>query len=455
MDYGRRFRFLGAWLPPKFTRALLPISVANATIQRLMFEFLRRLHGTSQLSWWHLRGLLAEARSSFRKDRRERIMGLLPQEGAERRGRALVSYMAAPATWPADSPRFSGHSNAWESAEIVRQLRRSGYEVDVIDWSDRTFVIDGAYDLVIDIHGNLARSSRFISRRVLHVTGSHPQFSNSAEDDRLSAVQLRRGVALRPRRRVASEQVCAFDESLKIADVVTLIGNRTTLSTFPPEIQPKIRLVTVSGSTLSRVRSPEALPEPKEFLWFAGSGAVHKGMDLVLELFANHPHLTLHCVGPYRRELDFVRAYRRELFSLPNIVDHGFLSPSGERFFEIASRCCGFIMPSCSEGISPAAVTSLQFGLVPIISSRCGIDLPSDAGWVLDACSLDTLTEALAELCDQPLSVLRAIVGRAQSIALIRYSRMAFTMRLTEALSDVLAQQSHSERTPYMASASE
>ena len=351
--------------------------------------------------------------------------------------RALVSYLAAPATWDADSKKFDGHSNAWESAQLVRILRESGYELDVINWDDRSFVGRGHYDVVVDIHGNLSRMAGHASCRVLHVTGSHPEFSNRAELQRLAALEARRGVRLRRRRSVSVEAVAQFNDSLQISDLVTLIGNTTTLSTFPTEIRSKIRLVTVSGSSLSRVRSARELTTVGEFLWFAGSGAVHKGMDLVLEVFARNPQLTLHCVGPFTRELDFVRAYRRELFDLPNIVSHGFINPDTPKFYDIASRCCGFVTPSCSEGISPAVVTCLQFGLVPIISRQCGVDLPLGAGWVLEVCTLDELTGAVEALCATPIARLREMIEQTQMAAASAYSREAFSRRLRNALTEV------------------
>lgn len=366
------------------------------------------------------------------------MLGLSPEGPAGARPRALVSYLAAPVAWPANSAKFDGHSNAWESAELVRLLRMSGYELDAIDWFDDAFSGDAQYDLILDIHANLGRLARHGSRLVLHATGSHPSFSNAAECRRLSELAGRRGVLLRQRRGVSPHAVEAFDESLRVADLVTLIGNETTLSTFDPTLRSKFRLVTVSGSRLPWTRSASELPKPADFLWFAGSGAVHKGMDLVLEVFAKNPHLTLHCVGPYARELDFVRAYRRELLDLPNIISYGFLPTSSEKFLRIASRCCGFMMPSSSEGISPAAVTCLQFGLVPIISTRCGIDVPRGAGWVLESCTIESLSAALDEVCNTQPDVLRDMVYHSQRFALTAYSREAFSARMSDALSAVV-----------------
>ena len=438
LDCQRRLGFLKAGQFSKFTTILLALPPPRPF--DIMLARLRAMRGRVRLAWWHVRFVLAGVRGWLQRRQEKVVLGLPPatrEPFSMPPKRALVSYLAAPATWPTDSKKFDGHSNAWESAQLVRILRDSGFQLDVINWDDHSFVGRGHYDVVVDIHGNLSRVAGQASCRVLHVTGSHPEFSNRAERERLAALETRRGVCLRRRRSVSVEAVTQFNDSLRISDLVTLIGNTTTLSTFPTEIRSKIRLVTVSGSNLSRVRSPAQLASVGEFLWFAGSGAVHKGLDLVLEVFARNPQLTLHCVGPFTRELDFVRAYRRELFDLPNIVSHGFINPDTPKFYDIASRCCGFVTPSCSEGISPAVVTCLQFGLVPIISRQCGVDLPLGGGWLLEVCTLDELTGAVHELCDTPVTRLREMIEQTQSTAAHMYSREEFTRRLRSAFAEI------------------
>ena len=80
----------------------------------------------------------------------QNIVTLYPL-GLPAKGRALVSYLAQPATWRDDDPRFNGHSNNWESREIARILTRLGYIVDCINWNDTSFQPSDHYDIVVDI----------------------------------------------------------------------------------------------------------------------------------------------------------------------------------------------------------------------------------------------------------------------------------------------------------------
>lgn len=57
----------------------------------------------------------------------------------------------------------------------------------------------------------------------------------------------------------------------------------------------------------------------KRFLWFGSGGMVHKGLDLVLEAFAEMPEYHLTVCGPVSREQDLEQACFKELHQTPNI----------------------------------------------------------------------------------------------------------------------------------------
>jgi hypothetical protein len=70
---------------------------------------------------------------------------------------------------------------------------------------------------------------------------------------------------------------------------------------------------------------------------------VHKGLDLVLEAFADMPEYHLTVCGPIQKEQDFERAYYRELYQVPNIRRlAGLMSPvpNSNRFSRPASVWC-------------------------------------------------------------------------------------------------------------------
>jgi glycosyltransferase involved in cell wall biosynthesis len=380
------------------------------------------------------RELAYKAQITLGRIRPLRFLDLPPACGLRPRGRALVSYLPLPLF--GDPGLFRGHSNVWESSEIARIFTRLGYCVDVIAWQDKSFIPTGSYDVVFDIHCNLLRYSGEATRRIIHVTGSYPDFSNRAERQRLDVLQERRGVRLQQRRGVSNDDLRIFSENLEAADTITLIGNGVTFATFPEELRGKIKTVNATGALLPLGMEKDVLSAGRrEFLWFNGAGAVHKGLDLVLEVFARHAEFTLHVVGPYLKERDFVEAYRTELFRLPNILSHGFLYPGSAKFQRLLEGIAFFINPSCSEGISTAAITCMQAGLVPIASRNCGISLPKGIGWLLQNCSIAEIEEAVLRAQSLDSEELGEMSGASRRFALKEFSREAFSARMEAALS--------------------
>ncbi len=367
----------------------------------------------------------------------QRSLNLPPADGQHPQGRALVSYKPLPMF--GDPGLFRGHSSVWESSEIVHIFSRMGFDVDLIDWNDSTFAPHGDYDVVFDIHRNLLHYGGTTSRRIFHVTGSHPDFSNKAEQQRLKDLQERRGVLLQQRRGVHDADLRLFSENLEAADLITLIGNEVTLSTFSPVIQPKIVRISATGSIVPHYAGEPTGEHRDEFLWFNGAGAVHKGLDLTLEVFARNPQLTLHIVGPYAKEHDFVEAYRHELTMCSNIHAHGFMYPGGRKFQEIVARVRAFVNPSCSEGISTSSITCMQYGLIPILSKQAGITLPPGMGKTLENCTTDELEEAVLEIAAKHPREVEEMSGAARDHAQSAYSRQAFSSLMEQALRTVIS----------------
>jgi hypothetical protein len=355
------------------------------------------------------------------------------------RGRALLSYLAAPVAWPDDHPGMRAHSNAWESREIARLLCGLGYDVDAINWHDGSFVPSKPYDLVLDIDTNLQRLAPLLpntSIRLLHLTGSYGPYANRAELNRVAEFEKKTGKLYSPKRLVGWLELA--ERSLNLAHACSLLGNEFTLNTYPEQYRGKITLIPVSGSYLSRTRTiNEFYPEKPEFLWFFGDGAVHKGLDLVLDVFRIHPEWVLHVVGNAPRERDFAAAYGCHL-AQPNIRAYGYLVPGDAAFYEKFKNVFCFISPSCSEGISSAVVTCLQLGLFPILSRQTGVDLPPQCGIYLDEISSPSIERAIHTVLAMDGSEIVRQIQQCQYIALRDYSRQAYSQCMFQYLDNTI-----------------
>lgn len=348
---------------------------------------------------------------------------------------ALVSYLAEPTLLEADDEQLLGHSNKWESREITRLLLELGYCVDVVEWTDDDFAPQEEYALLFDIYTNLGRLAQRLPKalKLLHLTGAYAPFNNQSEQRRAREFQERNGVTYPLQRQVGDVE--GYHRSLEMAHHCSLIGNEITLSTFPEAYQSKIKLVTVSASWIGWSKKPrEFVPPEREYLWFFGGGAVHKGLDLALDAFLNQEKLKLNVVGNIGTEKEFLRFYQPQIKDSSSVQFHGFLDPSQKSFREVARRCFAFIAPSCSESISTAAATCLQIGLYPLVSRETGITLPEAAVIYLEELTPEAVLRAAERAYDLPESELRKAIGASQHMARTKYSREAFTLSMREYL---------------------
>lgn len=363
----------------------------------------------------------------------------LPACGSPIRGNALFSYIADSVGWPDGHLELLAHSNFWESREIARILTDLGFAVDAVNWNDEAFQPAKEYDLVLDIDANLQRWAPLLPEktvRILHLTGSYGPFQNKAELERVAAFEQRTGKLYSPKRLVRWLELA--ERSLRLAHHCSLIGNEATLNTYPEEYREKITLIPVSGSALSRTRTAEEIASGKrEFLWFFESGAVHKGLDLVLEAFGQHPEWVLHVVGSAPCERDFMAAYGRYL-SLPNIRVHGHLKPGQASFAEEMRDVFCFIAPTCSEGTSPAVVTCLQWGLFPIRSRQTGVDVPDGCGVFLDDLTPLAVEQAVQTALEMNNCEIVRQTRACQELALEKYSRKAFSQAYSVFLRNIV-----------------
>ena len=359
-------------------------------------------------------------------------------------GRALLSFSIVSAGMPPGHPVYAHHSGPWESSMIASFLLRRGYIVDVIHYTNRSFVPRERYDVILTMMEDLYRLVAYAPNppesivKIWLLYLSSVDQSNASEMERIAALEERRpGALYTPKRQEIYER--QQEKTLALADGCTVAGNQLVLDTYPERFRHKITPVYISASPLSWVKSEnEYVPNEREFVWYFGNGAVRKGLDIVLEAFAKHPEWKLHVIGTAPKEPDFMKIYRKELTQMPNIKTEGYLDPSSARFEEIMRTSFCFIAPTCTEGTSTATATMLQVGLYPLVSRESGVDLPEDCGRYFKALSVEEVERLATEALALPDEAVRREITATQAYALKEFSREAFAKRMEGALSRII-----------------
>ena len=103
---------------------------------------------------------------------------------------------------------------------------------------------------------------------------------------------------------------------------------------------------------------------------------IHKGLDLLLEVFKNNPDLHLHVCGPIDNESEFKTCFYDELYNKRNINAYGFVDLRSDTFAHLMKTCAFVIFPSCSEGQATSVVNVMGNGaLLPVVTKESGIDI--------------------------------------------------------------------------------
>ena len=280
--------------------------------------------------------------------------------------RALLSYIVYP--FRPNPPK--NHCNVIECVQMADVLNELGYCVDVVDYRNTTSITYQRYDLILGFGLPFARafgSGATKVSRINYLTGANPNFSNVAEAQRIAALHARKGREIKPRREVYHPWINAAVNS----DGLIVTGNGWTASTYA-DINPFVETVPVPYATTPSLVSKQE----RGFVWFGGTGAAHKGLDLVLDAMSEgDSSFHLDVCGPTDRDRDFFELYAHELTGNPRIKYWGMIDPTGPIMHEIVARNTFVILPSCSEGGASSVITCMAHGMIPIVTRESSIDL--------------------------------------------------------------------------------
>jgi glycosyltransferase involved in cell wall biosynthesis len=328
------------------------------------------------------------------------------------------------------------HTNRWESLQIARTFLDLGYCVDVINEQNEYFVPTKNYSFFIGNRINFDRISSLLNKeciKILHVDTAHWLFNNLAEYRRLDLLQKRRGFTL------ATERYLTPNFAIERADYATVLGNDFTMSTYRYANKPLFRVPISSPSLYPWQEDKDFDGVRNHFLWFGSSGFVHKGLDLVLEAFAQMPNYHLTVCGPIRADREFQSRYRKELYETPNIHTLGWVDSSSAKFLEVAKSCAGIVFPSCSESGGGGVITCLHAGLIPIVSCEASVDVDESRGLLLKESSVDEIKTSVQSLSALPAQQIAAMAKKNWEFARANHTREMFAVNYSRVVSEILA----------------
>ena len=286
--------------------------------------------------------------------------------------RALISYLVSPLLpVPAKRDKIV-FSNLGIAQYIPRALNELGFEVDIVSWDDMEWLPKQHYDLYIGHGGiNFEHISRALSNKTVQIyfsTGIYWKEFNIREARRIYELALRKGYLLPPDRVISNSEEFANEN----ADGIICLGNQNVVQSyrqFPLVVGINNAVYPLDWHGLA---DKDFEKGRKHFLFFSGGGSLHKGLDLLLDAFADtdlHLHIC-QIIDPA-----FAQIYKVDITQRPNIHVYGHIRMRSPEFEQLASLCNWTISATVCEGQPGATLECMAYGLIPILTTGANIDL--------------------------------------------------------------------------------
>ena len=327
---------------------------------------------------------------------------------------------------------------------MCKILHHAGFQVDVVDRSEREWLPEDEYSLFIGSAGGRAgwRYPQYASEtqsalRVFYATNSEAERATAQVLARYDAFEARTRVHAAPMRVPDNVDI---EACMSVTDaIICLDANGYASMSYQKHGLPTYKVVPSTSPAVRFDPAWRTSRSCKSFLCFTGNGFIAKGVDMVVEAFAGMPDLTVHIAGPKGDEA-FWEAYGEVIEACPNVVYEGFLAVEGRRFNELCGQCAFVILPSAAEGACTSVATAMRAGLVPITTYETGID-DGSAGFLLPSQNSELIgaisgTALRASKMDSS-NYWRKVNRTRQASAI--FSQRGFGATFSQALFDVLA----------------
>lgn len=132
------------------------------------------------------------------------------------------------------------------------------------------------------------------------------------------------------------------------------------------------------------------------FLVFGTDGFIHKGIDLLVDIFAKHPEWELFLCG-YQLTATIKKMMKIDITNT-NIHDCGYITIDSMTFLDLVNICQFILLPSCSEATSTAILTGMRHGLIPVVMHENGFDEFESMCFFWDEYHLKNMEDKILEL---------------------------------------------------------
>lgn len=339
----------------------------------------------------------------------------------------LISYLDYQRTVQELRQNF-GHTNRQEMVQMIKVCIENDWCIDVCGCNDRYAkeqIPEDYYDYILGFGENFkyAKEKNPEALAILYMTENPYHISYEREMERIHYFKERTGRQFHLERTGVYYQ----KDDEKMADAVICLGDENYF-----QLDKKVIRIWPSALKNPTFTLDFSQKEKKNFLVYGVDGFIHKGNDILLEIFAKHPDWRLYLCGGRGAEKAKEAGY-----CLPsNVQAVGFVDTLSEQFNDIVGRCYYLLLPSCSEAPSTAVLTGMRHGLLPVVSKGIGLDELGIYCRYFEDYHIETVEKILLQLVsdDIPVEKLQQQSRSIMEYADAHYRLTDYTQGLREAL---------------------
>jgi hypothetical protein len=139
-------------------------------------------------------------------------------------------------------------------------------------------------------------------------------------------------------------------------------------------------------------------------------------------------------------EEDFYEFFKAEITGRKNIHMHGWMEIGSENFNSVVKKCAVCILPVIAAGQNGSALTCMAYGLFPIISANCNIDLDK-GGILLEDVNYDSIVKATGKYINLDIEEIKRVCMETRENTKLKYSDKNFRSTFTENIRAILSQE--------------
>ena len=325
-----------------------------------------------------------------------------------------------------------GHTNRQEMMQIIKVCIDFNLRIDICacyDTDSFELIRENDYDYIFGFGETFlhAKEKNPHAKAIFYTTENPYYVSFERETERIEYLKERTGKSY-PLERTG---VYYKQDDERKADCIICLGEKAYFKHLG---------VPVERIWPSALKNPDfqlnfSKKKKTNFLVYGVDGFVHKGNDLLIEIFKNHPEWELYLCGARGAE----KAKEAGYATLPeNVHAMGFVDTLSDKFIELADQCYFLLLPSCSESPSTSVLTGLRHGILPITMRGNGLDELEAYCRFFEDYHIASVEATIQRAVEENEECLKEQSKAAMEYADKHFTLEAFTKQMREALGNCI-----------------